>query len=587
MNSCLIPSLPQTDPDPNDRAARIARDRAVYRISRAYHRLPFPEQVPWKDEFSIHYLAKLAALQGILTTNERLSDIQAWRTSPDGAPLDELRHSLQSAQTQLLNRLWGPPRSVQTPPYTQRIPLQIADYEALFQLIEPPLAQRYWREDWYFAWQRVAGTNPTQLRLVTESVNTLPVSESRYEQIMMGDRLTAAHGEGRLFLAEFPILQGIPSGFSEGWRKYLCAPRALFALDRLRTQLHPVAIQWEGQGGSSPACFTPLDGATWQMAKTVFQVADSNYHGVVLHGTYCHMIVGMVAICTYRTLSSNHPVRILLHPHFQFTVPIHAATQSVFGPGGRTATLQSVSLEGLLELSQRGLDAFNWREQSAPYVFEEAGVLSQETLPDYPYRDDALRHWQAIHDFVAHYIDLYYSSDQDVAEDVEVQQWLRELGAPEGANLRGVGDHHGQVQTLAALTTLVAQIIHRATAYHAAINYSVFADMSFAPSMPAAAYAPPPESGHPYGSDDLLAMLPPRSLALYQIADVFVVGNLRVNTLGQYGCDDFGDRRVLPLIAAFQSELHQIEFEIAARNKSQPAPYNILLPSRVAASIHI
>ncbi len=587
MIACLIPSLPQTDPDPDRREAQIAGDRAIYRISRTYHNLPFPEQVPWKDEFSVHYVAKLAALQGVLSANERLSNLKAWRTSPEGSPLDELRTSIKDAQTQLLNALWGSPRQVDTPLYTQRVPLSMADYENLFQLIEPPLAQRYWREDWYFAWQRLAGTNPMQLRQVTELPDACPLTEARFAQIAVGDSLAAALAEGRLFSAEFSILKGVSTGVSEGWRKYLSAPLGLFVLDRHRTQFMPLSLQWDAANGSPSSFFTPQDGRAWQMAKTVFQVADSNYHGVVLHGTYCHMVVGMVAVCTYRTLAVNHPVRILLHPHFQFTVPIHAATQSVFGPGGRTATLQSVSLEGTLDLVQRGLDAFNWQDQSAPYVFEQAGTLSQAVLPHYPYRDDALRHWQAIYTFVTRYIGLYYGCDQDVADDTEVQRWLRELGAPEGANLRGVGDRHEQVKTLEALTTLVAQIIHRATAYHAAINYSVFEDMSFAPNMSAAAYAPPPIQGQSYEPDDLLAMLPPRSLALDQIADVFVVGNLRVNAIGQYGCDDFGDRRVLPLVEAFQSELSQIEFEIATRNKTQLAPYNILLPSRVAASIHI
>ena len=33
------------------------------------------------------------------------------------------------------------------------------------------------------------------------------------------------------------------------------------------------------------AVFTPADGMAWQLAKTTFQVAESNYHGIVEHGS--------------------------------------------------------------------------------------------------------------------------------------------------------------------------------------------------------------------------------------------------------------------------------------------------------------
>lgn len=587
----MLPCLPQTDSELDRRAAMVAADRAIYRISRDYHDLPFPAQVPRKEQFSAYYLARLATLQGILSANKLASQ------APSLALHQTLVNMIGSVKTKIqskvLQRLWGAPRDLSLFSYDCRSPLTIVDYEKLFQLIKLPLAARLWQEDWYFAWQRLAGTNPTQIQRVSAAglPDYFPVTPELFERASQsGDRLDVAIAESRLFIVEFSTLRGIPTGFGEGWRKYLSTPIALFLLDQRRQQpLKPICIQCDSVAAPGPEnpIFIPQDGMAWQMAKTILQVADSNYHGVVLHGTYCHMMVGLVAIFTYRNLAPSHPIRILLQPHFQFTVAIDAATRGLFEPGGRTPTLQSVSLQGTLELSRRGLVEFNWHEQSAPRALERKGVLDLDVLPEYPYRDDTLLLWDAICNFVNQYVRLYYASDLDVSRDGEVQAWLQELGTKQGGNIQGIGNAQGQVETIQDLITFVAQIIHRATAYHAAINYSVFPAMGFAPNMPAAAYAPPPVADKTYTFDDFLALLPPQSLALGQIEDVFEVSNMFVNVLGEYGCDYFQDRRVQPLVAAFQHRLQQIEFEIETRNQTRALPYTLLLPSHIPASIHI
>lgn len=597
LHQTIMPCLPQTDPKAESRAQMVARDREIYQLTYDYHDIPLPKEIPAKENFSPEYQLCKTLIEAQLVQNNFQSDLQAWETSPNGGFLNLIRDTKSTLRHKILNKIWGSPRDVQIFPYNCRPPLSITDYKNILQSITPPIAVQYWQEDWYFAWQRLTGVNPHLLSLVSPSNEKLfeqfPLTNEQFQQAIgnSADNLETAKAEKRLFVTNFHLLDKIPTGISDEWRKYLSAPIGLFYSDPTRTkQLLPIGIQCGQKPSRDNPIFTPAsDRYAWLMAKTAFQVADSHYQGIVSHGAYCHIIMGVVAICTYRSLAANHPIRILLHPHFQFTIPIAVATrQIVLSPGGTTPTLQSVTLQGALTLTQRALQTFNWNEQAIPQSLERHGI-TPEILPEYPYRDDVLLLWEAIHCFVRRYVNLYYTTDADVVGDREVQNWLRELGDRDGGNIHGIGKN-GQVTTIKELITLVSQIIHRATAHHAAVNYSVFPAMGFAPNMPGASFAPFPRSEDnqiQYSLNDLLQMLSTRKLAIGQLEDVFVVSNVIMNHIGKYGCNYFSDRRVRPLVEDFQSELDQIEFKINTQNKTRCLPYEILLPSRIPASIHI
>jgi arachidonate 15-lipoxygenase len=590
----LVPSLPQNDPNPDQRAAWLACDRSLYQFDTSYEDIGFVKQVPLWDQFSPEYLAKFAALQSTVYANQAASALKQCQSAPEGGWRWAFKQALETLEARQLQALWGPARDPRVIPVDQRTPLTIADYEQIFQLITPPPNIHRWRQDWDFAWQRIAGTAPILIRAVSPA-DPLPdhfaVSDADFQRATGGsDSLAAALAEQRLFLVDFAILDGIAAGISDGYRKTLCAPLLLLVWQRATAtaaaRLMPVAIQCQQTPGPDNPVFTPADGMAWQMAKLVVQSADSNYHGVVEHLGRCHIMLAWITLYSFRHLAPCHPVRVLLTPNFQFTLAVNVPTRSLIYPGGRTPRLQAVSTASALELIKRGFSQFDWNQMAPPTDFERRGVLSAEVLPLYPYRDDALPQWAAISAFAEQYIRLYYSSDLDVTADFELQDWFRAMGSGEGAQIHGMG-RNGQLETVADLSLLVAQIIFRATVFHALINYTVFPAMGFMPNMPTALYAPPPQAGQPYGEADLLQMLPPRDLALEQLSDVYVVGHLRINALGQYADCYFQDRRVRPLVLALQSQLAQIEHDIHQANRQRPAAFEILLPSNVTQSIHI
>ena len=58
--------------------------------------------------------------------------------------------------------------------------------------------------------------------------------------------------------------------------------------------------------------------------------------------------------------------------------------------------------------------SLTWASYDLPRVLEERGVLDKDKLPGFHYRDDALKLWQIIKEYITDILNIYYHSDKDV-----------------------------------------------------------------------------------------------------------------------------------------------------------------------------
>jgi arachidonate 15-lipoxygenase len=297
-----------------------------------------------------------------------------------------------------------------------------------------------------------------------------------------------------------------------------------------------------------------------------------------------------MVVAARRQLDENHPLMVLLSPHFEGTLFINnAAWDILLATGGPVDALLPFTIEATRELAVRGSAAPLFDASAPRALFASRGVDDVERLPDYPFRDDALLLWDAIYAWVAAYLAIYYAGDAAVRADAELQAWIGELTASDGGRLRGIGERTPEGRaafvTLARLIDTVTLIIFTASAQHGAVNAPQYPLMSYAPQAPLARYAPAPTRKEGATEADYLAQLPSLAEAQTVLNVNYVLGSMRYSTLGQYGFFHFHDARVKAPLARFQAQLREIEATIAARNQSR-VPYTFLLPSTIPQSIN-
>ena len=483
-------------------------------------------------------------------------------------------------------------------------------YQDLFQIIYLPCISDRFQEDRAFAAHRVAGPNPLVIERVRDRLPAnFPVTDRQYQAVMgQEDSLSQAIEDKRLYIADYKIFEGIKAGdFPPQYQKHLCAPLALFAVpqaDNCSQSLVPVAIQCHQSSSENPIFTPPPPGTpvsqrwSWLIAKTIVQIADANYHELISHLGRTHLSIEPFIIATARELAPNHPLGILLRPHFEGTLFINnAATVGLIDKEGIVDATLGGTLEESLRITLEGVRGypFSFNNSMLPKFFELRGVDDVTKLPDYPYRDDAMLIWDAIHQWVENYLSVYYQSDRDVVEDSELQRWFESLIADDGGRMTGFGESNSSggfdLHSRAYLVDAVTLIIFTSSVQHAAVNFSQATYMSYSPNMPFAGYHPAPKQATGATKDDYFNLIPPLEPAEAQMNITYTLGSVYYTQLGQYQNKNeppyFSDRNIHQPLKAFQHRLREIETIIQDRNAVRPTFYSFLLPSKIPQSINI
>ena len=465
------------------------------------------------------------------------------------------------------------------------------EYNKLFTRIQLPEIADNFSEDEVFAYMRVAGYNPLMIESINNLEDKFPVTEAQYQEIMGNDdSLLAAMEEGRLYLADYKILSGATNGTFPEEQKYSYAPLALFAVPKnseLSPLMQPVAIQCAQSPLDAPIV-TPKSGKyAWLLAKTIVEIADANFHEALSHLGRTHLFIGRFAIAINRQLPENHPLSLLLLPHFKGTLNINnLAQESLVAPGGDVDKLLSATIDSARALLEADLQNYSFNEAMLPKQLKKRGVDDIEKLPVYPYRDDALLIWNTIHKWVSDYLNIYYKSDEDVQNDIYLQNWALEAGAYDGGRVYDFGEKNGRIQTLDYLIDATTLIIFTGSAQHAAVNFPQKNIMSYAPAVPLAGYQPVSVLKGDVTEQDYFTLLPPLKQAEGQLNILQLLGSIYYTRLGDYPHNHFKDSCVKPVLEEFQQNLLNVETTITQRNRNG-FTYEYLLPSQIPQSINI
>ena len=522
-------------------------------------------------------------------------------------------------------------------------------YEQLFQKIPTPLMlkleqnKKPWMPsgnyqcmaDWFLGYLQIGGFNTTMLRGVqlSKPVNSeivelqqlqkkFPITDEILQTETGNSQITlaAAAEQKRLFVVDYAALDGRSCVPVHNEERFLGAPICLFYLNPTPPKgypameggvLQPIAIQLLQQPDPIKApIFTPKDAAhtndasghKWTIAKYFVNVSNAIQHESVAHLGDCHLEVDPMVVAANRRLAERHPIMVLLKPHFRFTININqSALHSLIIPGGVVATNVGPKIQDTWDMVAEAHKAWRFDDNNPENLFKRRGV---DTIPDFPFRDDTLLLWSATKEWVSDYLDIYYSNDDDVAQDYELQDWINEMVSSDYAGFKGFGQleanpdsdkHPWLLSSKTYLKQVIAQIIYIAGPQHASVNYAQYPLMSFMPSVAGTIYEPAPGKDTVIDSEEQCCKYyPPLDIASYTFLFEYLLSSVQYDTFGHYdGTDEdkegpyFDDDRVKPALDRFQEKLSSIENIIIDRNHTRPMEYPFQLPSKIPNSISI
>ena len=429
----------------------------------------------------------------------------------------------------------------------------LADYAKVFTFFPTPDIVQTWQDDKVFGSQRLGGLNPMTISLVsldgTKGVKWSELSAKLSSQIndeaikpFLGPDATIeqAVSQNQLFVTDFAPLGAVKAGAAApGWQKgrQLMAPIALYVKTQDFDGLQPVAIQLD-QGPESSVYLAyqadqPGNKYQWLMAKIFLQCADLNINQVVNHLAFTHLIEEAFALATFRQLAIPHPLNILLSKHFAALLVINEL--GVLTLINQTGIIQQIfegGLEGSMALIQNAYKHWSFDDMDFPNDLAKRGIDNTATLPYYPFRDDGMLIWNLLGQYVREYINLYYTSDNDVVADYELQGWAQQLGGVLDNGAGTVPGFPNQIGTREQLADIVQRIIWTAGPQHAAVNFPQIDYTAFIPNATGATYAPPVEGNIDEAA--ILKMLAPKDQTAVQVKASYALAGYHYDQLLNY-----------------------------------------------------
>lgn len=271
-----------------------------------------------------------------------------------------------------------------------------------------------WISDKDFALRTLQGPSPQTIRKIRKYDWILSkISDDLLIELTGINDLDLIYTE--LYIVDYSIFEGLKTknNFQIG------APQALFFQDSNKEILIPIAISITKEDNN---LYTPLDSTeAWTYAKLSFLQNEVLYMPLINHVVESHLWMDPVIISTDFYLPKQHPVYNLVYPHLKGNFAINKlAYLLLLKPKAFFDQFSQYSNSEICKLLKKGLEEFTINKKILPKDIELRGV---ENIKYYPYRDDALMIWEALSSYVENYLNLFYTTENEISKDEYLIKW--------------------------------------------------------------------------------------------------------------------------------------------------------------------
>lgn len=283
-------------------------------------------------------------------------------------------------------------------------------------------------DDRTFSMMRLSSV-PYRLNRVKVDAPLLFPVEKELAKSITGHTLEELHAQGRLFSEDFAEMKD-----QETTTAYGAGCQAYFYIDDAGDFL-PLAVKLIVKGREDSALvYTPKDTIDeWLFAKMTIN-ANDGWHSTWGHTTMSHAAAEAPYLAAIRSLSDNHPIMGILHrvENTPWSIRPNLEDSLVNGTADTGPKYYPWTANAARAWANKVYSSGETANFSGNYFLtslRRRGLIDYEhgpALKSFPFYEDAAVLMKVLEEFMTSFIDSYYKSDRDVANDRELQAWLKE-----------------------------------------------------------------------------------------------------------------------------------------------------------------
>uniref|UniRef100_A0AAQ4P2Y4 Arachidonate 5-lipoxygenase a n=1 Tax=Gasterosteus aculeatus aculeatus TaxID=481459 RepID=A0AAQ4P2Y4_GASAC len=203
--------------------------------------------------------------------------------------------------------------------------------------------------------------------------------------------------------------------------------------------------------------------------------------------------------------------------------------------------------------------------------------------------DDGYQVWEATKSFVSDVVHIYYTSDETLQEDEEIQAFVKDVCS------FGMQDFdHCEfpkfLKSREALIEYLTVIVFTASAQHAALfGHKSYDWCSWIPNAPSTMRRPPPTQKGLANVNLIIESLPDRGRSSWHLGAVWALSQYQEGELylGMYPDEHFIEKPVKAAMEKFSKQLAEISGSIKLRNDGKKLPYYNMSPDKIPNSVAV
>jgi len=270
--------------------------------------------------------------------------------------------------------------------------------------------------------------------------------------------------QGNLFVIDLNLFSQFPSASVDGLLRF--TPGTVTLLEQLPDKsLQPFVVRVADHQQKNHRVFErqSVSAKLWLYALQAAKASVTVYGIWLGHVYHWHIVTAAMLKAMQRNLSDDHPIMALLGPQSDFLIQFDEilllAWKFIAPP---TSFDTSDSFLNLIDSFARGRQFFDDDPtvELANHGIQKSDFTHQQDWDRYPIAPFYLDLYQASQKYVKKVVQHSYGSDDEVAEDRKLQDWIKEAAESGAGNIKGLGEG---VATRQALENILTSLIYRLT----------------------------------------------------------------------------------------------------------------------------
>lgn len=312
-------------------------------------------------------------------------------------------------------------------------------------------------------WPMIANHGLAYNLLILQKVNDATIDEMKKVFRSVWDEIEPIYDSNNLFAIDLRIFCNWDTSKVKNFDRWTPSSLILLKQDPSSKKITPIAIYVSAKDQINAQIFTrkTATDTAWIWALTAARTSVTVYGIWLGHVYHWHIVSASMQMTLFNEVKESHPLRKLLDPQSKSLIGFDAALLLLWKSIGPPTSFSSGEL--FLELTNTFANGRNFFDDDPKVTLEKFGIVESdftvsEPWDQFPIARDLLKIWDISERFADEFVKNTYTSDKEVFNDIQLQNWMKQSANPAQGNVRGLPNMDNRKNLKAVLSSLIYRV---------------------------------------------------------------------------------------------------------------------------------